>query len=239
MSYSISALQRCIFPFYRLLQQTVTHQLRSPLRYEQELPSRHINLRETKLLWNGAQHELQRLNGGAHPALDKRKQEGDRETDGQTDAVMHSWSGVCLGMGVSTWEFASWGCGKIRLIFVVRLLNRLEMAANGCRQCRDHTKNCTGTVMNGRAGTVGLLSNDFADKWVQLIIIFDPHELVDDVASAHGDYCRNSRYLEGKETHVLSDRSYRDIGDCYATQLDTMRCFVLLRLHMFLQLNLF
>lgn len=51
-------------------------------------------------------------------------------------------------------------------------------------------------VVNGRVGTAGLLFNDFADKWVQLIIIFDPHKMVDDVTSSHGDYCRNGRHLE-------------------------------------------
>lgn len=45
-----------------------------------------------------------------------------------------------------------------------------------------------------RAG--GLLSNDFADKWVQLIIVFDPHKVVNNISSTHGDDCRNSRHLE-------------------------------------------
>lgn len=43
------------------------------------------------------------------------------------------------------------------------------------------------------------LSNDLADKWVQLIIIFDPHKMVDDVSSPHGDYCRHGRDLEAKQ----------------------------------------
>lgn len=39
------------------------------------------------------------------------------------------------------------------------------------------------------------LSNDFADKWVQLIVIFDPHKVIDDVTSPHGDDRGNSRDL--------------------------------------------
>lgn len=52
-------------------------------------------------------------------------------------------------------------------------------------------------VMNDRGwATHCLLSNEFADKRVQLIVVFDPHKLVDDIASPHGDYRGNRRDLE-------------------------------------------
>lgn len=35
------------------------------------------------------------------------------------------------------------------------------------------------------------LSNELVDKGVQLIVIFDPHELVYDITTPHGDHCGN------------------------------------------------
>ena len=42
-----------------------------------------------------------------------------------------------------------------------------------------------------------LLSNELADKRVQLVVILDAHELVDDITAADGDHRGNGGHLGG------------------------------------------
>lgn len=81
-----------------------------------------------------------------------------------------------------------------------------------CWQC--HTEPHNTVIMACKARTVGLLSNDLTDKWVQLIVIFKSDKLADDITSPHANYCWNSRHLQ--KTWIQKELSlYRIKYDTY------------------------
>lgn len=112
---------------------------------------------------------------------------------------------TCQGIGVSIWESASW-LGFVYLIVIAKQAQNGSPGLAGRARIRENSMRTTMVgVWLGEDRWISL-SNDFADKWVQLIIIFDPHKVIDDVTSPHGDDCGNSRDLRAdKATHCKTE----------------------------------
>lgn len=69
------------------------------------------------------------------------------------------------------------------------LLERLEVGG------AESSKAALRRRSSDRPGKADLFPDDLADKRVQFIVIFDPHKMVDDVASSHRDNCWDGRHL--------------------------------------------
>lgn len=72
------------------------------------------------------------VNGGTHPSLDKRN---SRRQERQMQKCKAE--AVCLVMGVSIWEFASWNCGMVVYQLAVA---KQAVVAKGCLPCQNHRK---------------------------------------------------------------------------------------------------